>query len=280
MLGRLGLQLARRRDVRHQRHVDEQRVLAAQFLAHLADGFDERQRLDVAHRAADLDDHQINVGGDLLHRALDFVGDMRDDLHGLAQVVAATFFGDDGFVDAAGGPVVLARELAVGEALVVAKVEVGLGAVVGDEDLAVLERRHGAGIDVEVRIELLQSDFQPAAFHQAADGCSRQALAKRRHDTAGHKDVLCRHRFLCCWDLCRRERSESPLVFRGALYASVSAQSGWSEYACTTNYDWKRSLEQDGLCSRERLFVWGRTTFRATGLIPELLTEYRQHTRA
>ena len=40
--------------------------------------------------------------------------------------------------------------IGAGEALVVAEVEVGLGAVVGDEDLAVLERAHRARIDVDV----------------------------------------------------------------------------------------------------------------------------------
>ena len=41
-------------------------------------------------------------------------------------------------------------------------VEVGLGAVVGDEDLAVLERVHRPGVDVEVGVELLHRDPQPA----------------------------------------------------------------------------------------------------------------------
>jgi hypothetical protein len=38
----------------------------------------------------------------------------------------------------------------------VAEVEVSLGAVVGDENLAVLVGRHRARIDVEIRIELAQ----------------------------------------------------------------------------------------------------------------------------
>ena len=59
VLGRLGLELARRRDVRHQREVDEDRVVAADVLAELADRLEERQRLDVADRAADLDDHHV-----------------------------------------------------------------------------------------------------------------------------------------------------------------------------------------------------------------------------
>ncbi len=48
----------------------------------------------------------------------------------------------------------------VDEALVVAEVEVGLALVVGDEHLAVLEGVHRAGVDVDVRVELLHRDPQ------------------------------------------------------------------------------------------------------------------------
>ena len=168
-------------------------VLAAELLAHLADGFEEGERLDVADGAADLDDGDLAVGGDLAHGVLDLVGDVGDDLDGFAEVVAAALLGDDLLVDAAGGEVVVAGEARVGEALVVAEVEVGLGAVVGDEDLAVLEGAHRAGIDVEVGVELHQVDPDAASLEQAADGGRGEALAERRHDAAGYKDVLCRH---------------------------------------------------------------------------------------
>jgi hypothetical protein len=55
VLGRLGLQLARGRDVRHQGEVHEHRHVLAALDAQLADGFEERQRFDVADGAADLD---------------------------------------------------------------------------------------------------------------------------------------------------------------------------------------------------------------------------------
>ena len=42
---------------------------AAKFEAHLADGFEERQRLDVAHRAADFDDARFDVFGDYFRMA-------------------------------------------------------------------------------------------------------------------------------------------------------------------------------------------------------------------
>ena len=143
--------------------------------------------------------------GDLAHGVLDLVGDVGDDLDGLAEVVAAAFLGDDLLVDAAGGEVVVAGELGVGEALVVAEVEVGLGAVVGDEDLAVLEGRHGAGVDVEVGVKLHEVDLEPACFEQAADGGCGETLAEGRHDAACYKDVLCRHvrdLFIYVFNLC------------------------------------------------------------------------------
>ena len=93
-------------------------------------------------------DDDVDIVRDLLHGGLDLVGDVRNDLDGLAQIVAAALLGDDLLVDAAGGQIVVAGQPGVGEALVVAEVEIGFGAVVGDENLAVLEGRHGSRIDV------------------------------------------------------------------------------------------------------------------------------------
>ena len=45
---------------------------------------------------------------------------------------------------------------------VMAEIKVRFRAVVGDEDLAVLIRAHRAGVDVEIRVELLVFDLQPA----------------------------------------------------------------------------------------------------------------------
>ena len=69
-------------------------------------------------------------------------------------------------------------------------VEVGLGTVVGDEDLAVLERVHRPGVDVEVGVELLHRDPQPARAQQVSEAGGGQPLAERRGDAAGDEDVL------------------------------------------------------------------------------------------
>ena len=81
--------------------MDDERVAAADVLPELADRLEERQRLDVADGAADLDDDDVVVARDAADAVLDLVGDVRDDLDGLAEVVAAPLLLDDGLVDLA-----------------------------------------------------------------------------------------------------------------------------------------------------------------------------------
>ena len=193
VLRRLGLQFLRRADVRHQGDVEEEHVAAADVLADLAGGFEERLGLDVAHRAADFGDDDVRgvlaLGGQP-HAPLDLIGDVRDDLDGVAEVFAAAFLGDDGRVDLAGCDVGRAFEVFIEEALVVADVQVRFGAVVGDEDFAVLEGVHRARIHVQIGIELLHSYRQAACPQQVAEARSRQSLAERGRHTTGDEDVF------------------------------------------------------------------------------------------
>ena len=168
-------------------------VAAAGLGPELPDRLEERQRLDVADRAADLDDDDVDVAAHLADVGLDLVGDVRDDLHRLAQVVAAPLLLDHRLVDLAGGEVVLALHDPRGEALVVAEVEVGLGAVVGDEHLAVLERRHGAGVDVDVGVDLEHGDRVAVGLDQGAERRRRDALAEPGNHAAGDEHVLGGH---------------------------------------------------------------------------------------
>src|SRR5262245_55714880 len=79
---------------------------------------------------------------------LDLVRDVRDHLDGRAEVLALPLLAQHRVPDRARGVVRVAGEVLVDEALVVADVEVGLGAVLGHEDLAVLEGAHRPWIDV------------------------------------------------------------------------------------------------------------------------------------
>ena len=149
--------------------MDVHDVVAADVVAELADRLEVGERLDVADRSADLDDDELRLllARDAVDALLDLVGDVRDDLHGGAEVVAATLLRDHRVVDLPGGEIRRARDVAVDEALVVAEVEVALRAVLGDEDLAVLVRRHRSGVDVQVRIHLQRRDGESARGEDA-----------------------------------------------------------------------------------------------------------------
>ena len=206
VLGRLGLQLPGRPDVGHQRDVQEEAVVPADVVADLACRLEERQRLDVADGAADLGDDDVDPARPFVDgpsvpahgedAVLDLVGDVRDHLDGVTEVVAAALLGDHAGVDLPGRDVGDLAEVGVEEPLVVADVEVGLGAVVGHEDLAVLERVHRPGIDVEVGIQLLHRHPQAAGAQQPTEARSGEALAERGGDASGHEHVLRRHRVL------------------------------------------------------------------------------------
>ena len=143
-------------------------MAARQFVAELADRLEERQALDIADRAADLAQDEIELLIALADEGLDRVGDVRDDLDGAAEIVAAPLLGDDVLIDAAGGDVVHAVRRPPGEALIVAEVEIGLGAVIGDEHLAVLIGAHRPRIDVEIGVELSQANLVAARLKQRA----------------------------------------------------------------------------------------------------------------
>ena len=179
LLGRLGLELAGGRDPRHQRGVDADRIVAAEVVPELADRFDERQALDVADGPADLADDEVDVVGVGEREFLDRVGDVRDDLDGRAEIVAAPFLGDDVAVDAAGGDIVRLARRNAGEALVMAEVEVGLGAVVGHVDFAVLIGRHRPRIDVQIGIELADADLVAARLEKRPEGRREKTFSKR-----------------------------------------------------------------------------------------------------
>ena len=83
---------------------------------------------------------------------------MRNDLDGGAQVIAPAFLGDDVRINAAGGDVVALPGRDAGKAFVVAQIQVGLSAVNGNENLAVLVRRHGTGVHIKVGVKLNYGD--------------------------------------------------------------------------------------------------------------------------
>ena len=172
MLRRLCLELARRLEIGNERQVHEASVLISLFEAELARGLEERERLDVARYSTYFAEDDVWRGlvamrfAGASYRRLDFVSDVRHDLHRAAEVAPCALARENGRVDAAGGVVRRLGARHAREALIVAEVEVCLCPVVSHEYLAVLVWRHRAGVDVEIRVELLHEDPVAATLQE------------------------------------------------------------------------------------------------------------------
>ena len=149
----------------------------------------EGQALDVAHGAAYFHHGDVGVTCAQHYPALDLVGDVRDHLHGAAQVVTATLLAQHRVVHAAGGEIIGALHGGVGEALVVTQVEVGFSTVLGDKNLAVLERAHGARIDVDVGVQFKQRDFEAPGLKHCGQGSGGYPLPQRRNNAASDENI-------------------------------------------------------------------------------------------
>ena len=171
--------------------MDEQHILLSLLSGYLPDGLEERLRLDIADGAADLGDKHVGLPVvHLVDAGFDLVGDVRDDLHGAAEISALALTAQDAPVDLARRHGAARGQALVREALIVAEVKVGLRAVIGDEDLAVLIRAHGAGVNVQIRVKFLVLHAQTALLQEPAERCGADALAKAGHDAAGDKNIL------------------------------------------------------------------------------------------
>jgi hypothetical protein len=183
VLGRLRLLLAVLR-VGDERDVGKEDILVVLLVGELAEGFEEGHRLDVADRPTDLDQTDVGALGGLPDAPLDVVGDVRDDLDGLAEVVAGALALDDVLVGLPRGDVVVERHVGAEEALVVAQVEVDLAAVLEDVHLAVFVRVHRSGVDVEIGVHLDGGDVEARVREKTPGAGGGDALTQSGHHPA------------------------------------------------------------------------------------------------
>ena len=113
VLGRLGLQFLRGGDPGHQRDVHEDAVFAALLRGASGGWLRGTAAIRYRRRCRRFRTITTSTSLDTLRIAgLNFVGDVGDHLHGLAEVIAAALALDDLLVDAAGGQIIGAGEVA------------------------------------------------------------------------------------------------------------------------------------------------------------------------
>lgn len=115
---------------------------------------------------------------------------MRDNLDCFAQIFSLALFSDDRLIDLSGCPVMGFGCLSRGEPFVMTQVQVGLGAVIGDENFSVLKWVHRTRVDVDVGIQFQQCDLEAAGLEKGTDACSSQAFSKRTDYPTRNEDKL------------------------------------------------------------------------------------------
>ena len=127
--------------------MDKGDVLSAHAELKLPERLNVRGRFNVAHRAAQFDNARIGhvlgpVSGSLrnvLYPVLNRIGDVRNHLHGLSEVVSPSFCFNHLGVDFTRGQIVVFGEVDVEEAFVISQVEVDFSSIIQNEDLTVFE---------------------------------------------------------------------------------------------------------------------------------------------
>src|SRR5438552_11738783 len=192
LLGRFGFEFSGGLDEGHIRDVNEQGVARSYFESELPDRFQKRQSFNVAGCSSDLGDDNIGFGlfGDLADSTLNFIRDVRNDLDCFAQVIAFAFLFQDALIDLAAGQVVEPGEFGASEPFIMTEIQIGFGSIVQDIHFAMLIGTHGAGIDVQIRIKLLQSDLQTAVLQKCSQSGGREAFAEGANDATRDKNIF------------------------------------------------------------------------------------------
>src|SRR5579863_3957091 len=167
-----------------------QHITPPDIFAHLANGLQEWLALDVAHRAAHFHDHHIGVGVSryAVNALLNLVGDVRDHLNGSTQVLAASLFANHGGINLTRRNIVALIGGFIGKTLVVTQIKIGLCPVIRYKHLTMLVRRHGAGVNIDVGVELHEGDTDTTILEQASERGNRDTLSNRRRYTTCNKD--------------------------------------------------------------------------------------------
>ena len=160
--------------------MDIEGVFGADILSHLANRFEEGETLDVTDGAADFNQDNVGVAeaGHLSDMAFDFIGDVGDHLNGAAKIVSPSLLGDHVVIDLPAGHVAELVEILVNEPFIVPQVQVGFGAVLGNEHFAVLIGRHRTGVHIEIGIELHGRHADAPGLEQEADRSDGHALSQ------------------------------------------------------------------------------------------------------
>jgi len=112
---------------------------------------------------------------------------MRNHLHRTSEIVTPAFLADYVSVNTTGGEIIAFKHGGTDVAFIMAQIQIGLGAIVGDKHLAMLKWAHGTRIHINIGIQFNHGDFKAARLENGAQRCRCDAFSQRGNNTAGNK---------------------------------------------------------------------------------------------
>ena len=173
MLGRFGFQFLSRSQKRNVGQMNNQTVFT-QFPLQLTYTLNERQRFNITNRSSNLSNYKVIIAfiAQNLNISFDFVGDMRDYLHGFTQEVAPAFFVYHILINPSGSDIIGTVSFNVEKSFVVSEIQIGLVPIHRHVTFTMFIWVQCSGIDIDVWIKFLVSHPEAACLKQFAQRSS------------------------------------------------------------------------------------------------------------
>ena len=110
-----------------------------------------------------------------------------------AQVIAASLLGKYRPIYFSGGDTTILSKVDIDKTLVVSEIKIRFSTIICHKYFTVLIRTHGAWIDVDIGIELLNGDFMSPSLQKLTQRRCSDAFSKRRYNATRYKNILGTH---------------------------------------------------------------------------------------
>ncbi len=176
----------------HQCHMNEQAVLPSRLQGNLPHRLYKGLGFNITDGAPDFGDYHVRLClfSHTVDEILDLIGDMGNNLYGGSQILAPAFLVQHVPIYLSCGKVRKLIQIFVDKTLIMPQIQICLRAVLGHIHLPVLIRTHGAGIHIDIRIQLLSRHLQPSCLQQPPQGRRRDPLSQPRHNASRDKNIL------------------------------------------------------------------------------------------
>ena len=160
--------------------MNDHTIVCTQFPPHLPQGFEIGQGFNVADGSAEFrDDNIVLIGlSQQLRPPLDFVGNVRHNLDGFAQIRAFSLLIDDRLVDFTRRHAIRNGSWNTQKAFIMSQIKVSFRAIVGHETLTVFVGIERAGVNVEIRVEFLNRDRKATRLEEFGEARGNNAFAQ------------------------------------------------------------------------------------------------------